>query len=177
MTIEERLTELECQFKKELAEIKVEIANQNQPKFKKGDLVTSEWGSNISATTIFSHFDGDNWLHFYYGGECGTFNGSIGALCERKDRLASESEKQLLLDKLHEAGKDWDAEKCKIVDYRWVPKQGTIYYVPLPGSAKLFYALANTDHAVDRRLIEKNLAFKTPKEAIKVARGWLDSLK
>lgn len=39
-------------------------------------------------------------------------------------RPATEEEKQLLLDAMHKAGKDWDSEKKKIVEYKWKPKQG-----------------------------------------------------
>ena len=35
---------------------------------------------------------------------------------------ATEEEKQLLLSKLHEIGKDWDAEKKEVVDLKWEPK-------------------------------------------------------
>lgn len=34
-------------------------------------------------------------------------------------RPATEEEKKLLLDALHEKGKDWDSEKMGIIDYRW----------------------------------------------------------
>ena len=43
-------------------------------------------------------------------------------------RLATEEEKQKLLDALHKDGKDWDAKNKKIVDYRWRAKQGEKYF-------------------------------------------------
>lgn len=45
-------------------------------------------------------------------------------------RLATEEEKQFLLSRLHEIGKDWDAENKKVVDYKWKPKKDEEYYAP-----------------------------------------------
>lgn len=53
-----------------------------------------------------------------YNGICGNDN----------IRQATEEEKQILLDALHIAGKEWDAEKKKVVEYRWKPKIGKKYY-------------------------------------------------
>ena len=43
-------------------------------------------------------------------------------------RPATEEEKNLLLSKLHENGKDWDPEKKEIVDWKWKPKVGELVY-------------------------------------------------
>ena len=43
-------------------------------------------------------------------------------------RIATEEEKQLLLNALHADGKDWDADKKQIVDYKLKPKIGDNYY-------------------------------------------------
>ena len=43
-------------------------------------------------------------------------------------RIATEEEKQLLLDALHADGKDWDADNKQIVDYKREPKIGDAYY-------------------------------------------------
>ena len=43
-------------------------------------------------------------------------------------RLATEEEKQKLLDALHKDGKYWDAENKKIVDYRWRANKGEYYW-------------------------------------------------
>jgi len=42
---------------------------------------------------------------------------------------ATEQEKQLLLDKIHEVGKDWDAEKMEVVDWKWRAKNGEYYWI------------------------------------------------
>lgn len=43
-------------------------------------------------------------------------------------RPATEEEKQILLNALHEKGKDWDFEKLEIVDYRWRAKIDNKYW-------------------------------------------------
>lgn len=56
----------------------------------------------------------------------------IGLYCDgmQYTRPASEEEKNLLLSKLHEIGKDWNAEKKAVVDWIWEPKVGKTYYFP-----------------------------------------------
>lgn len=46
-------------------------------------------------------------------------------------RLMTDLEKQILLNKLHEAGKDWDAEKCEIVAIKYIPEIGDCVKVQL----------------------------------------------
>ena len=56
-------------------------------------------------------------------------NVSYNAWCVGWDyRIATEEEKQFLLDALHADGKDWDADNKQIVDYRCKPKVGDAYY-------------------------------------------------
>ena len=43
-------------------------------------------------------------------------------------RIATEEEKQFLLDALHSDGKDWDADNKQIVYYQCKPKIGDNYY-------------------------------------------------
>lgn len=49
-------------------------------------------------------------------------------LSPKELRLATEEEKQKLLDALHKDGKDWDSENKKIVDYRWRAKFDEYYF-------------------------------------------------
>ena len=43
---------------------------------------------------------------------------------------ATDSEKELLISKLHENGKDWNAEKKEVVDWKWEPTDNETYYFP-----------------------------------------------
>ena len=51
-------------------------------------------------------------------------------LCSVSDKIrpATEEEKQLLLSKMQEQGKTWDAEKKEVVDYRWRAELEGIYW-------------------------------------------------
>ena len=76
----------------------VVIIEENKPKFKKGDFVIGKDGylpREVKIVKFVSdgkcHYDSNNCCSFEYL------------------RYATDREKQLLLDKLHENGKDWDA--------------------------------------------------------------------
>lgn len=43
-------------------------------------------------------------------------------------RLASPSEVEHFHELMHKYGKDWDAEKKQVVDWKWEPKEGDDYY-------------------------------------------------
>lgn len=43
-------------------------------------------------------------------------------------RPATDEEKQLLFDKMHENGKDFDFEKMELVDYKWRAEKNEDYY-------------------------------------------------
>lgn len=90
-------------------------------------------------------------------------------------RIATEEEKQLLLDALHAEGKDWDAENKKIVEYRWQPKDGEDYYV----INTLFKVLRFTwqSYSFDFDLLKSGNCFKTKEEAEAKAKEILEILK
>ena len=86
-------------------------------------------------------------------------------------RLATEEEKNSLLSKLHEIGKDWDAENKNIIDYKWQPNKGDEYYIlnysffddeflPL----KMWWN--NTEY--DKGRMKEGIAYRTKKECQKV---------
>lgn len=78
-------------------------------------------------------------------------------------RLATEEEKQLLLDALHADGKDWDAVNKRIVEYKWRPKYGEPYYM----INTLFNVLKCTwsSSGFDFDLLVNRNCFKTEEEA------------
>ena len=86
-------------------------------------------------------------------------------------RLATEEEKQFLLSKLHEIGKDWDAENKKIVNYKWQPNKGDEYYILQYSSnddeflpLKMWWN--NTEY--DKGRMKEGIAYRTKKECQKV---------
>lgn len=78
-------------------------------------------------------------------------------------RLATEEEKQFLLDAIHADGKDWDAVNKRIVEYKWRPKHGEPYYM----INTLFNVLKCTwsSSGFDFDLLVNRNCFKTEEEA------------
>ena len=106
---------------------------------KDGDFVTYTYHNGNVYVAIFQCTD-SNLIDNYYVDIClknvaeeflkkvSYDNGFDMGYSER--RHSTEEEKNLLLSKLHENGKDWDAEKKEIVDIEWVPTEGEKYYYP-----------------------------------------------
>ena len=97
-------------------------------KWKDGDVLVNSEG-------LFFVLKGD----FQVGGK----NTAIGAYCSVSEhqvclsghlkqidypRLASPSEVEHFHELMHKHGKDWDAEKKQVVDWKWEPDDGDIYY-------------------------------------------------
>ena len=69
----------------------------------------------------------------------------------------TEDEKQFAISKMHEAGKDWDEEKCEVIDYVWKPKEGEIFvFITSDGVSTVFYY-----EKYHSDLIKINNCFKT----------------
>ena len=126
-TTERKIEELE----KQLQELKNEVATQNQQKFKKGDILAEQDGWIYIFDSIRRNVKTDhNHIVAMYleDGDISISNG-FNYISNCIDvRLATEAEKQQLIDKLRKNGKDWDAEKCEIVDYRWRANKDAFYY-------------------------------------------------
>ena len=90
-------------------------------------------------------------------------------------RIATEEEKQFLLDAIHADGKDWDAVNKRIVEYMWKPKDGEGYYV----INTLFKVLRFTwqSYSFDFDLLKSGNCFKTKEEAEAKAKEILEILK
>lgn len=94
---------------------------------------------------------------------------------EENTRLATEEEKQLLLDAIHADGKDWDAENKQIVDCRWKPKIGDAYYY-----IDCFLDVVDdiwSDDRMDALVYTNCNCFKTEEEAKKYANKFSEILK
>ena len=82
---------------------------ESEPKFKKGDFVTSdEWDGAIAI------FLSDEKLTAWCHPSGAPIHNPASCNPQRK---ATPKEKQFLLDKLHKQGKDWDFEMCYFIDY------------------------------------------------------------
>lgn len=81
-------------------------------------------------------------------------------------RAATEDERTELLEALHKVGKDWDAEKMEIVDFKWVPKMGEVAYYASVTAGEKVYELAYSGSVYHQRLLERGLIRRTRAEAI-----------
>jgi len=88
---------------------------------------------------------------------------------------ANENQKQALLDAMHSAGKDWDAVNKKVVDYKWKPEMGEIYYVPNPLSFDFYTILSWDNDTSDNTKLGRGLVFKTKEESISRAKQMLNT--
>ena len=101
---------------------------------------------------------------------------SYNAWCVGWDyRLATEEEKQFLLDALHADGKDWDEDKKQIIDCKCKPKIGDNYYY-----IDLFLDVIDdiwSDDRMDALVYTSGNCFKTKEEAQKYADKFSEILK
>ena len=82
-------------------------------------------------------------------------------------RYATEGEKQELFDALSKEGKAWDAEKKAVVQFKWKPYIGEIYYYPMfKYCSHLFksYDCIWSDLSSDNDIYNKGWCFKTREE-------------
>lgn len=115
-----------------LKEIRAKSEQKYEPKV--GDFVYLKDKDGDEYIFIFYSFSKNGNIHRY----CSTCDGYlfisdtshiVGFFNDVTEfRPATKEEKQILIDKLHEAGKDWDAENKKFVDYRWRAEKGGEYF-------------------------------------------------
>ena len=155
--------------------ITVEKAVQD---FKDGDFVSL---SNLSGKFLIIYKNKRGLSNAYY--HVATYN----CYCEScvvyyndwcfygEVSIATEEEKQLLLDALHADGNDWDAEKKQIVDYKWKPKEDEAYYYidSFLDVCSSYWGVDSTDNLAYSR----GNCFKTGDEAQKYADKFIEILK
>ena len=81
-----------------------------------------------------------------------------------------------LQSKFNELGYEYKFETHTAEKLRWNPKEGEIYYYPDQFCSKLYRRAVNDTDSFDKKCIELKLAFKTPEEAIEIAKKWLQQL-
>ncbi len=148
-----------------------ECETPEAPKFKRGDFLVKEYFGCESFIVLFDRINENGVI--YYNAQYNIKNNTlkikndfgIGRIDDNiacSIRIATPEEKQLLLDKMHEQGKDWDGEK--IVDWVWRPKVGEPYWVVEFDDVLLSVW---DDDATDTRWLKNNQVFATKKLAKK----------
>jgi hypothetical protein len=83
------------------------------------------------------------------------------------NRIATEEEKQKFFDALEKSGYRWDAERKEVVQFKWKPYIGEIYYYPMyKYCSHLFksYDFIWADLLTDNDIYNKGWCFKTKEE-------------
>ena len=140
--------------------------------FKDGDIITCGWdGKNrgYSWTCILrgeiEQIADNMFIADYCNIDC-----CGGYSCENGDsdsatwgRYATEEEKQKLFDALAKEGKAWDAEKKAVVELKWKPKVGDVYYSPLYTNVSCFSSCCYSwdNSPFDTNLYNRSWCFKT----------------
>lgn len=87
-----------------------------------------------------------------------------GLLCHTEDYcLATDKEVKEFYEILHKNRKDWDAEKKQLVDWKWRPKDGEVYWVISSDGGVETYTWY--DYPKDRGCFNFGNCFKTKEEA------------
>lgn len=140
------------------------IFEPENPKFKEGDFLKIITRSN-TWLVILSRTDSKRrfipYCAFAPSDEYLSIGNNVRFLEPDENRVSkmTDSEKQILLDKLHESGKDWDSEKCEIVDWVWKPKIGEKYWALNNVGRMVWYLYTNTD--VEKAWVRNGLIFRT----------------
>ena len=146
--------------------------------FKDGDFVSlSNLGGNFLIIYKSKRGFSDAYYHAVtYNGYCENPVVSYNDWCVYADaRIATEEEKQFLLDALHADGKDWDADKKQIVDYQCKPKIGDNYYY-----IDCFLDVVDdiwSDDRMDALVYTSGNCFKTKEEAQRYVDKFSEILK
>ena len=128
-------------------------------KFNKGDFVAgvdkfgAKWVAIIKKQKAITEFD--DFIAFAVGSKTIYYYGYLPLVSVN---IPTEAEKQALLDAMHAQDKDWDAEKCEVVDYVWKPKRGeNFWYI----YGKMAYPSSNECENVRDTLVKLGNYFKT----------------
>lgn len=147
---------------------------------KDGDFVVATEWDNTTYIAVCKHSTLENALSWYVGCRPGlSIMSSVGLFSYKRVRLATEQEKQTLLDALAKEGKQWNAEKKCIEPLRWKPKCGEKYYYPILYSGTgHYYDIATWQSVIsDAVAWKRNIVFKTPEEAIEASKKMLQTLQ
>lgn len=157
---------------------KIITVEKEVKEFKDGDFVAlSNLGGKFLIIYKSKRGFSDAYYHAVtYNGYCENYVVSYNDWCVYDDaRIATEEEKQFLLDAIHADGKDWDAVNKRIVEYRWQPKVGEYYYTL--DSSFTPYSIPFREDSLDRQLLKIGNCFKTEEEAEAKAKEILEILK
>lgn len=157
---------------------KIITVEKEVQEFKDGDFVSSKSFGSRCLMIYKGKEEGSNvnyhaaMYNCYYENSVVCYN--YWLFCD-DSRIATEKEKQLLLDALHADGKDWDADRKEIVGYKWKPEIGDAYYY-----IDCYLDVVDNhwnDDRLDNLVYNNGNCFKTEEEAQKYADEFSEILK
>lgn len=152
---------------------------KEEQEFKDGDFCTVKT-SHRSWIFIYKSNKENNRVYYYAlllsGLKLPLYDSSCVA-SKDETSVSTKEEKQMLLDAMHADGKDWDADKKQIVDYKWKPKSGEVYYHIDYSFNIQIDSLVWYDDALDEIHFSNGNCFKTTEEAQKYADKFVEILK
>lgn len=141
--------------------------------WKNGDILYSDTDKEFAVFKDKWKLDSDKFLAYFatcHGGYL-----TLQAIRRRGFRLTTKLEVEQFYEYLHSIGKDWDAEKKQLVDWKWKPKDGEDYYYIL--SNGIVHLSTWFDYKVDNSRFSIGNCFKTKEEAEIMAEKFIKLLK
>ena len=135
--------------------------------FKDGDVVALDSGINVQLFLFKKWCNTTSMLSLCYAMLDDETGLDINEGTYFVNRIATEEEKQTLFDALAKEGKTWDSEKKAVVDLKWKPYIGDIYYFPMfKYHNHLFesYDCIWMDLQFDKDIYKNGWCFKTKEE-------------
>lgn len=134
--------------------------------WKNGDILYSDTDKEFAVFKDKWKLDSDKFLAYFatcHGGYL-----TLQAIRRRDFRLTTKLEVEQFYEYLHSIGKDWDAEKKQLVDWKWKPKKGERYWF-IGGHGQIRSYVWNNDFA-DIDFFNFGNYFKTKEEAEAMAK-------
>lgn len=158
----------ECEFGKVIMDNYRELKLPEQ--WKDGDILINNDGTDYK---VFWEYDSDTVTSFYahnvsmhVNGTLTQYSGSIWhgekMVCFIEDyRLATNSEVKRFHELLNKCGKDWDSEKKRLVNWKWKPQKGEVYWTIIVGITIYKLKLIWAGDAADKIRYELGNCFRT----------------
>lgn len=148
------------------------VTGNDITQFKDGDVVVYHYGEDATTIAILQG-EVDTISKYLFIEDYVCLDSVEGLLLDSNYtdaatdvRYATEEEKQKLFDALAKEGKTWDSEKKAVVELKWKPYMGDIYYTLIFDNIKLFkvYDYIWTNLFNDNAVYDRGWCFKTKEE-------------
>lgn len=96
---------------------------------------------------------------------------------KRDYRIANKKERKIFLERLHKLGKDWDAEKKQLVDWRWKPKKDETYWCIFIYSEIIINSYEWDNDSFDKKMFDIGNCFPSCEKAKAAAERVKKALK